>query len=149
VFIIWRRTVGCCCKTKVVPITVSQPLILWKQRIWFSQDDYPLSLSRIKANMEEAVQLKLDDQGHGAFSISEGSQQLGEMVVREKDHQLTVYHTEVIAEAEGKGLAKKMLGAMVDYARSNQLQVVPLCSYVHAQFKRHPDAYTDIWKGDD
>lgn len=99
--------------------------------------------------MDEAVQLKLDDQGNGAFSISEGSRQLGEMVVRERDHQLTVYHTEVIAEAEGKGLAKKMLGAMVDYARTHQLQVIPLCPYVHAQFKRYPEAYTDIWKGDE
>ena len=96
--------------------------------------------------MEEAVQLKLDDHGNGAFSISDGSKQLGKMVVRESDHQLTVYHTEVIAEAEGKGLAKKMLGAMVDYARNHQLKVVPLCPYVHAQFKRHPETYADIWK---
>lgn len=114
-----------------------------------SGKDYLLSLNRTNYNMDEAVQLKLDDQGNGAFTISDGDKQLGEMVVRERDHLLTVYHTEVIAEAEGKGLAKKMLNAMVDYARSHQLQVLPLCPYVHAQFKRHPEEYADLWAGDE
>ena len=50
------------------------------------------------------VKLKLDDNGHGAFVIEEGSIQLGEMVVAKKDGELIVYHTEVDPEAEGKGL---------------------------------------------
>ena len=71
---------------------------------------------------------------------------MGEMVVSVMDDNLTVYHTEVAPEAEGKGLAKKMLQAMVDYSRENHLKVIPLCPYVHAQFKRHPDEYTDLWQ---
>ena len=34
---------------------------------------------------------------------------------------------------------------MVDYARKHDLKVIPLCPYVHAQFKRHPDEYADVW----
>ncbi len=93
----------------------------------------------------EEVQLKLNDIGRGAFFIGEDEDRTGEMVVSVKDDTLTVYHTEVNPEAEGKGLAKKMLASMVDYARANHLKVSPLCQYVHAQFKRHPDQYADLW----
>jgi uncharacterized protein len=92
------------------------------------------------------VQLNLNEKGHGAFYIMSQEKSLGEMVVSVADKTLTVYHTEVAAEMEGQGLAKKMLDEMVGYARRNGLQVVPLCPYVHAQFKRHPEAYADVWQ---
>ena len=95
------------------------------------------------------VKLELNDKKRGAFIISDGDKQLGETVVSLMDDNLTVYHTEVAPEAEGKGLAKKMLQAMVDYSRKNKLKVIPLCPYVHAQFKRHPDEYADLWQAAD
>jgi hypothetical protein len=95
------------------------------------------------------VTLQLNERKKGAFFIKEGNEQLGEMVVRISGASLTVYHTEVSPKAEGKGLAKKMLQAMVDYARNNGLKVIPLCPYVHAQFKRHPQEYSDLWQAKD
>ena len=95
------------------------------------------------------VSLTLNEQKKGAFIIKEGEKQLGEMVVSISGNNLTVYHTEVVPEAEGKGLAKKMLQEMVDYARKNSLKVIPLCPYVHAQFKRHPDEYADLCQADE
>ena len=56
-----------------------------------------------------------------------------------------MYHTEVSETYEGKGLAKKMMLTMVDYARKNNLKVFALCPYVFAQFKRHPEEFADIW----
>ena len=94
--------------------------------------------------MNEVI-LKLNEKGHGAFFIMNGEEQLGEMVVSVSGKNLTVYHTEVAAEAEGKGFAKNMLTAMVDYVRKNNLKVIPLCPYVHAQFQRHPADYADVW----
>ena len=91
------------------------------------------------------VQLTLNEKGHGAFYITEGTERLGEMVVSVSGQTLTVYHTEVSPKAEGKGLAKTLLNAMVGYARTNDLKVIPLCPYVHAQFKRRPTDYADIW----
>lgn len=93
----------------------------------------------------ENVSLQLNERQRGAFVIQEEGKQMGEMVVSIAGNNLTVYHTEVAPEAEGKGLAKKMLQAMVDYARSNNLKVIPLCPYVHAQFSRHPQKYADLW----
>ncbi len=92
------------------------------------------------------VKLNLDDKKHGAFYIMDGTEQSGEMVVSISDNDLTVYHTEVVEKAEGKGFAKKLLAAMVDYARANRLKVIPLCPFVHAQFSRHPQEYADVWK---
>jgi len=91
------------------------------------------------------VKLNLNDKNKGAFTIKEGDEQLGEMVISLSGNYLTVYHTEVAPKGEGKGLAKEMLSAMVDYARDHSLKVIPLCPFVHAQFKRHPEMYTDIW----
>lgn len=93
----------------------------------------------------EDVTLELDEKGHGHFYILDGEEQVAEMVVSIAGDMLTVYHTEVLPKAEGKGLAKQLLAAMVEHARKNGLKVIPLCPYVHAQFKRHPDDYADVW----
>ena len=83
----------------------------------------------------------------GKFEIEEDGHQLAEMEVGVANDTLTVYHTEVAPEAEGKGLAKVLLSSMVEYARANHLKVVPLCVFVLGQFKRHPTEYADIWNG--
>ena len=94
--------------------------------------------------MPEAI-LKLNEQNEGAFVIMDGEEQMGEMVLSISGTELTVYHTEVSPKAEGQGLAKILLQAMVAYARANQLKVIPLCPFVHAQFKRHPEEFADLW----
>jgi predicted GNAT family acetyltransferase len=94
----------------------------------------------------EEPQLKLNDQNKGAFLIMDGEEQLAEMAIAIVNGDMIVYHTEVSPKAEGQGLAKKLLETMVSYARTHQLKVVPLCSFVHAQFKRHPQDFEDVWK---
>ncbi|RZK56121.1 MAG: N-acetyltransferase [Pedobacter sp.] len=89
--------------------------------------------------------LVLDKDGQGAFIMMDAEEQIGEMVLKVDEHNLIVYHTEVAPQAEGKGVAKELLNAMVAYARANNLKVVPLCPYVHAQFKRHPQDFADVW----
>ena len=93
----------------------------------------------------EEVKLHLNEKKQGAFYITDDEEQLGEMVVGVSGSTLTVYHTEVAEKAKGKGYAKKLLKEMVYYARKNNLKILPLCPYVHAQFKRHPQEYIDLW----
>ncbi len=83
--------------------------------------------------------------GRGALILEENNEKIGEMAMSVSGNALTVYHTEVDPKHEGKGFAKVLLEAMVKHARENKLQVVPLCPYVHAQFKRHPELYKDLW----
>lgn len=94
----------------------------------------------------EDVKLVLNNEGRGGFFIKDDNKRIGEMIISINDKELTVYHTEVAPEAEGKGLAKNMLETMVKYARDHKMKVIPLCPYVHAQFNRHKEMYADIWK---
>lgn len=92
-----------------------------------------------------AIEFKIDDQKRGAFMIEENGERLAEMVIAIIGERLVVYHTEVSDKLRGQGIAAKLLEQMVSYARANHLKVVPLCPYVHAQFKRHAELYKDIW----
>ena len=87
----------------------------------------------VLGNVRGEVQLFSDDNKAGKMDIS---------VVGKK---LTVYHTEVNPEYEGRGFAKLLLEKLVSYARENDLKILALCPYVHAQFTRHPEEYKDIW----
>lgn len=91
------------------------------------------------------VKLNINEKNNGHFYINENEQQVAEMIIGISGNNLTVYHTEVLPIAEGKGLAKELLLAMVEYARKNNLKVIALCPYVFAQFKRHPEEYADVW----
>ena len=91
------------------------------------------------------IELKLNDQQRGGFVIDEGGQRIAEMAVAISGGNIIVYHTEVSETLRGQGVAAKLLEQMVEYARKNQLKVVPLCPYVLAQFKRRTEQYADIW----
>jgi len=52
---------------------------------------------------------------------------------------LDVYHTEVPAALEGRGLASKLVSAVFEHARQHQLRVRPSCSYVRTWAKRHSE----------
>ena len=92
----------------------------------------------------EKVELKLNNKARGYFLLTVDDEQLGQMEVSIIDNRLTVFHTEVNSKADGKGFAKKLLRAMTSYARKNNLKVKAICPFVHAQFKRHPEQYSDI-----
>jgi uncharacterized protein len=52
-------------------------------------------------------------------------------------------HTEVPEPLEGQGLAGKLIGTALDYARANHLLVLATCSYVRNFLRKHPE-YQDI-----
>ncbi len=81
----------------------------------------------------------------GEIQLFSDDKKAGKMDISVIGKKLTVYHTEVDPEFEGKGFAKILLERLVSYARENDLKIVPLCPFVHAQFKRHPEEYNDVW----
>jgi predicted GNAT family acetyltransferase len=93
------------------------------------------------------VQLKVNDKGRGEFYISNNGEHVAYMEIQINKDNITAYHTEVVKKEEGKGLAKKLLDHMVNYARTNKLKVIPLCPYVYAQFKKNRKEYADLWDG--
>jgi len=91
------------------------------------------------------VKLNIQIGEPSSFDIYDEDGKVGEMTFDIQGKDLTIYHTEVEPEKEGNGYAKMLLDTMVDYVRKNELMVIPMCPYVHAQFKRHEELYKDIW----
>ena len=62
-----------------------------------------------------------------------------ECVYRLAGDLMNIVHTEVPPASEGHGVAAALVQAALDYAEGNGLSVMPLCSYVRAYIRRHPD----------
>jgi predicted GNAT family acetyltransferase len=73
------------------------------------------------------------------FEIQLGHE-FGLLTYRERPGQIELVHTEVPPSQRGKGIGKKIVKSALEYARQNQLQVIPSCRFVQAYLKRHPDA---------
>ena len=52
---------------------------------------------------------------------------------------ITVLHTEVPTELEGRGIAGAMTKFALEHIAENNLQLVPLCPYMQAYLKKHPE----------
>ena len=65
------------------------------------------------------------------------------IVYRLHGDTITFTHTEVPEEFEGRGIAARMARFALDDARARGLRVVPLCPYVAAYIRRHPE-YQDL-----
>jgi uncharacterized protein len=53
--------------------------------------------------------------------------------------QLILTHTEVPEALEGQGIGSQLARTALTYARDNDLQVVPRCSFMAAYIRRHPE----------
>ena len=63
-----------------------------------------------------------------------------EMTFRKGENgTITIDHTGVPPQYEGRGIAAKLVNKAVADARAEGFKIRPVCSYVVAQFRRHPD----------
>ena len=59
------------------------------------------------------------------------------------DNKMTIDHTEVNTGNEGKGFGKKLLFKAIEYARKNNLKIIPVCSFVKSVIEKTPE-FKDI-----
>ncbi len=64
---------------------------------------------------------------------------------RHADH-IVMDHTGVPPELQGQGLAGWLVQAVLDWARSEGLKVVPQCSYVAVYMRRHPATHDLLYR---
>jgi len=58
-------------------------------------------------------------------------------------NELTIFHTEVGEEDEGRGIAGAMTKDLLNYAQDQGYRVRPLCPYARMYVDRHPE-YQDL-----
>lgn len=73
----------------------------------------------------------------------EGSDAVGRLTWFEQDGVKVADHTLVPPEIGNRGVAARLVEALVADARAEGFRIHPLCSYVVAAFKRHP-AWADV-----
>lgn len=59
---------------------------------------------------------------------------------RQHDGRYALTHVEADPALRGTGAAARLMQAIVDHARAENLKLVPRCSYAVAWFRRHPEA---------
>ena len=81
-----------------------------------------------------------DSEGKGGFFAMEGEVQMGEMTyIWRGEDKILIFHTGVEPEYEGRGIGKKLLMEAVNFARKNNVKIIPLCPFVGAMYKRMPE----------
>lgn len=87
--------------------------------------------------MEHAVQHH-EAGSKGAFFIATpDGQRLAEMTYSRTNASLVVVdHTEVDTSLGGQGVGRKLLGALVAWARDSRTKVIALCPFAKAQFDK-------------
>lgn len=82
--------------------------------------------------------IKQEDNGKkGRFIIYDNDEFAGEMTYTwTSEKKFIIDHTGVEEAFGGQGLAKKLVMAGVEYARKNDLEVIPLCPYAKSRFEK-------------
>lgn len=79
------------------------------------------------------------------FALYDGESEIGYLSYTKRgDQLLSADHTIVHPEYEGQGFAGHLLDALVEYARENQMKIIPLCAYVKKRFDQDPEVFQDV-----
>lgn len=78
----------------------------------------------------------------GEFLVYEDGKKAGYMTYEKQgENRIVIEHTVVDEAFGGRGLAGKLMDKAVEYARENNLKIVPVCSYVQHKFKKDPSIH--------
>lgn len=88
----------------------------------------------------------IDNEERGRFEAHVGEYK-GVMYYYHNEGSLVITHTGVPDELSGQGLAGYMTKTVLDGLRGRGLSVVPMCPYVAAYIRRHPEYQDLLQKG--
>ena len=81
-----------------------------------------------------------ENNGRGRYVMYLPDGTEGEMTYRRRDARTIIAdHTGVPPQYRGQGIAEKLVATAMDDARDKGQKIVPVCSYVVTQFRRHPE----------
>jgi predicted GNAT family acetyltransferase len=80
-----------------------------------------------------------DNEAAHRYELLVGEELGGELIYRARDGVVTLIHTEVAPQYEGHGLGDQLVAYALDDIRARGLRIVPLCPFVAAYLRRHPE----------
>jgi predicted GNAT family acetyltransferase len=84
-----------------------------------------------------------DNESEARFEIRLDGELAGVLQYRRHPTQIALVHTEIEPSFRGRGLASQLIGAALDAARAQALDVLPVCPSVQGYIQKHPD-YLDL-----
>jgi predicted GNAT family acetyltransferase len=80
----------------------------------------------------------------GMFYIEQDGKTVAEMVyTMPSPEKMIVEHTEVDDVLRGKNVGKQLVHHMVEYAKTHNIKVIPLCPFTNSVFKKKSE-YADV-----
>lgn len=80
---------------------------------------------------------QVNNEDKGFFKAIEEEKQAGKMTYSwAGTERFIIDHTEVDSEFNGQGVGKKMVLAAVDFARTNNKKILPLCPFAKSVFDK-------------
>ena len=80
----------------------------------------------------------------GLFFVRGERGTLAEMVyTMPSTGKMIIEHTEVSETLKGKGAGAQLVHEAVEYARANNIKIIPLCPFANSVFKKKPE-YADV-----
>ncbi|MCU0774577.1 MAG: N-acetyltransferase [Ideonella sp.] len=77
--------------------------------------------------------------GHDRIEAWLDGRNAGELTYRMQAGVMVVLHTGVDPALQGQGIAAALVRSALEHARAHEFKVRPLCSYVAAYVRRHPE----------
>jgi len=76
----------------------------------------------------------------GMFYVEQDDNILAEMTyTMASPSKMIIEHTEVSDELRGKNVGYQLVSTVVEYARTHNIKIIPLCPYANSVFKRKPE----------
>jgi len=77
------------------------------------------------------------------YELVDADEVVGEILYRRYPDRIVLVHTEVSSALEGQGLASRLVAGALDDIHAQGLRVVPVCPFVRAYLRRHPE-YAEV-----
>ncbi len=91
----------------------------------------------VEAAPDDAVVVDVPEESR--YELRLGDRRIGLAAYRLRGDRIAFTHTEIDAACEGRGFGSHLVQGALEDARARGLAIVPLCPFVAAYVKRHPE----------
>ncbi|MES2848956.1 MAG: GNAT family N-acetyltransferase [Bacteroidota bacterium] len=89
--------------------------------------------------------LQQQNETKGSFYVEQNGKVVAEMTYSVASPSLIIIdHTEVDESLKGKGAGVKLLNKLVEYARANNIKIIPLCPFAKSVFDKKHEEFKDV-----